>query len=50
MACFYLGDMYSLETLGCKGYEIKYRSLNSYVEEPDMSRIVTPEKNDSIIF
>lgn len=50
MACFYLGDMYSLETLGCKGYEIKYRSLNSYVEEPDMSRIVTPENNESIIF
>lgn len=50
MACFYLGDMYSLETLGCKGYEIKYRSLNSYVNEPDQFIIVTPEKTGSISF
>ena len=50
MACFYLGEMYSLETLGCKGYEIKYRSLNSYVNEPDQFLIVTPEKTGSISF
>lgn len=50
MACFYLGDMYSLEALGCKGYEIKYRSLNSYVNEPDMTKIITPEKTGSFSF
>lgn len=50
MACFYLGDMYSLEALGCKGYEIKYRSLNSYVDEPDLSKIVTPEQTGTVAF
>ena len=50
MACFYLGDMYSLESLGCKGYEIKYRSLNSYVNEPDQFLIVTPDKTGSMSF
>lgn len=50
MACFYLGDMYSLESLGCKGYEIKYKSLNSYVDEPDQFMIVTPDKTSSVTF
>lgn len=43
MACFYLGDQYSLENLGCKGYEIRYKSLHSFVDEPNEVKIVTPE-------
>lgn len=43
MACFYLGEEYNLENLGCKGYKINYRGLNSYVDEPGEFKIVTPE-------
>ena len=42
MACFYLGD-YSLDNLGCEGYKIKYRSLNSSSEEPDAYKLVKPD-------
>ena len=44
MVCFYIGDMYSLESLGCKGYEISYRGLHTLASEPDQSIIVTPDK------
>ena len=27
IACFYLGDDYNLDNLGCEGYEIRYRGL-----------------------
>lgn len=45
MACFYLGEEYSLENLGCKGYQIHYRGLNSYTDEPSEFKIITPETN-----
>lgn len=43
MACFYLGDEYNLDNLGCKGYKIKYRGLDSFADEPGEFKIVTPE-------
>ena len=27
IACFYIGDDYSLDNLGCEGYELRYRGL-----------------------
>ena len=44
IACFYIGDEYSLENLGCEGYELRYKGLmkvegdNSYE-----TKIVKPE-------
>lgn len=45
MASFWLGDGYSMEDLGCKGYNIKYIDLNSIAGENMQSLIVTPETN-----
>ena len=50
MACFYLGDMYSLENLGCRGYKISYKGLNSYSDEADQVMIVTPGSNSTASF
>ncbi len=46
MASFYLGDGYSLEDLGCDGYKIYYRGLNSFDDENLETKIITPETNN----
>ena len=43
MACFYLGGEYSLDNLGCAGYKIIYKGLDSFSDEPNETKIVTPE-------
>jgi len=43
MACFYLGGEYSLDNLGCAGYKISYKGLDSFSDEPNETKIVTPE-------
>ena len=44
IACFYIGDYYSLDNLGCEGYEIKYKGLMK-IEGDDSyeTKFVKPE-------
>lgn len=46
MASFYLGNGYSMDELGCKGYKITYNGLNSYLGEEKKTLIVKPQANN----
>ena len=44
IACFYIGDDYSLGNLGCEGYELRYKGLMKVEDDNSYeSKIVKPE-------